>query len=110
MVNSQNNCIPDELIDKRIEALINQFFKILPLRESEESSLPAYMRSLQRELIGLQGLAIRLQTDVQYITVLSILQYLISHDCTVHTVKTEVFKAISLLKQMGKQNERRRRG
>lgn len=40
------------MLNNYFRALVNLFFKILPIKESGESSLEVYMRSLQAELLG----------------------------------------------------------
>lgn len=97
--------IPTEMVENYLEWLVNQFFKILPLKEDGEPSLTEFMRSLQVELLGHKSLMLYLQYDSMYMTLLSILQYLIDNnsdelDNTV--VKREVFKAISICKKLRK--------
>lgn len=92
--------IPDKMLDNYLDALINQFFKILPIRESGEPSLKEYMRSLQVEMLGCKSLIEQLHNDHMYLTLLSILQYLIDNDCEIPVVKREVFKAISICKKL----------
>ena len=94
--------VSDQMVAKRVNALVNQFYKILPLKEEGESSLAKYMLSLQREMVGMKTLMVALDDDPQYLTLLSILQYLIDHDCDVATVKMEVFKAINVIKRLQK--------
>ena len=43
------------VLNNYFRTLINLFFKILPIKESGESSLDTYMRSLQAELLGCKG-------------------------------------------------------
>lgn len=77
--------------------LVNRFFKILPMREKNEESLIVYMQSLQVELLGCKELICVIKNDSLYLTLLSILQYLIDHqECTVKEVRREVFHAISI--------------
>ena len=90
----------DEMFSKKLRGFVNQFYKILPIKESGEPSLTQYMKSLQREMLGCGALIIALDNDAQYLSLLSILQYLIDHDCDVATVKSDVFKAINILKKM----------
>lgn len=79
------------------KSLVNNFFKILPMREKNEESLKTYMRSLQIELLGLSSLILTIKEDTSYIRLLSILQYLIDNpECDTPIVKREVFKAINL--------------
>lgn len=75
------------------------------MRENGESSLPTYMRSLQVELMGCGELIEAVRVDPSYLTLLSILQYLIDHPASeVADVKREVFRAINIchkLKSLG---------
>ena len=92
--------ISDAMFAKKMKGLINQFYKILPIKESGESTLVQYMKSLQREMLGCKSLIEALDNDAQYLSLLAILQYMIEHECDVGTVKSEVFKAIGILKRM----------
>ena len=92
--------ISDQMYANKLGGLINQFYKILPIKESGEPSLKQYMNSLQREMLGLKGLMGALQEDAQYLSLLSILEYLIENECDVATVKSDVFRAISIIKRM----------
>ena len=96
--------VSDKLISNFFDTLVNCFFKILPIRESEEESLPVYMRSLQSELVGCGEFIEHLNNDARFLRLISTLQYLIDHpDCDVHTVKREVFKSIRICEQMSRQ-------
>lgn len=84
--------------------LINLFFKILPLKESKERSLETYMRSLQSELLGCKALVTAIHEDALFLSLISILQYLIDHpESEVAFVRREVFRAISICNKL---NER----
>lgn len=90
-----------ELLCNYFKNLVNQFFKILPIRESGESSLTTYMESLRAELLGCQELIGELRNDASYLTLLAILQHLIDNpECSVREVKREVFKAISVCNKL----------
>ncbi len=93
--------VSPELLCNYFKNLVNQFFKILPIRESGESSLITYMQSLRAELLGCQELIGELRNDASYLTLLAILQYLIDNpECSVREVKREVFKAISICNKL----------
>ena len=92
--------VDKEMLRRRLSTLVNQFYKILPIKESGEPTLQKYMLSLQREMLGCQYLIIALQYDERYLTLMSILQYLIEVDCDVDVVRSEVFKCISILKKL----------
>lgn len=97
------NGIPmnEEVLSNYLRNLVNQFFKILPIRENEEMSLVSYMESLQIELMGCSELVCAIQNDSLFLSLLSILQFLICHpDSAVHVYKREVFKAISICNKL----------
>lgn len=100
MITTSGYNVPAEMIDNYLNGLVNQFFKILPIKESGEPSLNEFMRSLQVELLGFKGLMAEIGNDSMYLTLLSILQYLIENDCEIPVVKREVFKAISICKKL----------
>jgi hypothetical protein len=82
-------------------ALINLFFKILPIWESGESSIETYMRSLQAELLGCKELIEAIHDDPLFLSLISILQYLIDNpSLEVSIVKREVFRAISICNKL----------
>lgn len=93
--------IEAEVLHNYFRNLVNHFFKILPIREQNEESLTTYMQSLQAELLGCKGLVSAIQNDASYLTLLSILQYLIDNpECTVREVRREVFRAISICNKL----------
>ena len=93
--------IDSEILHNYFRNLVNHFFKILPIREQKEESLTTYMQSLQAELLGCRELVSAIHNDAAYLTLLSILQYLIDNpECTVREVKREVFRAISICNKL----------
>lgn len=100
MITTNGYDVPAEMVDNYLNGLVNQFFKILPIKESDEPSLNEFMKSLQVELLGFKGLMAEVGNDSMYLTLLSILQYLIENDCDTPVVKREVFKAISVCKKL----------
>lgn len=102
MMTSKNIELPDKVVQKYLKALIGQFYKILPIKESGEPSLDKYMESLQREMIGCQSLILALNNDELFLSLLAVLQYMIKNDCDINTIKCEVFKAINICKKLQK--------
>lgn len=93
--------IDAQLLHNYFRNLVNHFFKILPIREKETESLPVYMRSLQAELLGCKELISAVQYDSCYLTLITILQYLIDNpSCPISDVKREVFRAISICNKL----------
>lgn len=89
------------VLNNYFRSLINLFFKILPLWEGGESSLTVYMQSLQAELLGCNELVEAIHNDSLFLSLISILQYLIdTPDCEVPIVKREVFRAISICNKL----------
>ena len=89
------------VLNNYLRTLVNLFFKILPIRESGESSLDTYMRSLQSVLLGCKELIVAIHEDPMFLSLISILQYLIDNPtCNVPTVKREVFRAISICNKL----------
>lgn len=89
------------VLENYFRSLINLFFKILPLKESKERSLETYMRSLQAELLGCSALVVAIHQDSLFLSLASILQYLIDHPgCDVAFVRREVFRAISICNKL----------
>ena len=83
-----------------IDSFVARFYKILPLKEEGEKSLPYYIESFQREMVGCAELFPEVAQDSIFITLLSVLEYLKNNDCDVAVVKQEVFRSIQLVKRM----------
>ncbi len=93
--------VDSELLVNYFNSLVNRFFKILPIREQNEESLDTYLKSFQLELLGCQNLISEIKNDATFMTLLSILQYLIDNpDCSVKSVRREVFSAISICNKL----------
>ena len=89
------------LLHNYFKQLVNHFFKILPMRENEDASLPTYIRSLQIELLGCEGFVPEMGTNPMFMTLLSVLQYMTDHpECSVREVRREVFRAISICNKL----------
>lgn len=99
MMTSYGTDISREMTGSRMNTLINQFYKILPLKESETETLSSYIDSLLREMLGMKELMAELREDGLYLSLCSILQYHLDHpDRSVKDVKSDVFKAIHVIK------------
>lgn len=105
----QYDCeISRHMASKYLEALVNRFYKILPIKESGESTLNQYIESLLREMMGARELITFIHEDDRFLTLLAILQYFIDNDVSIAVVRSDVFRAIGILKKLQKkyfQNE-----
>lgn len=102
MMTTHNIEISNQLVNNQIGDLVNRFYKILPIKESGEATLHQYLLSLQREMLGCHNLVSAFQHDDRYLSLLSILQYFIDYEPDVQIVKSDVFKAINILKKLQK--------
>lgn len=102
MVDTRTNTpISNELVHSYFKSLVNSYFKVLPMFENGESSLPTYLDSLQSELLGCKSFIPELAEEPQFLTLLAILQFMIDNpDEPVKKVRREVFKAISICNRL----------
>ena len=101
LITTNGNKINPEILANYMHSLVNMFFKILPLKEDGESSLGTYIKSLQIELIGCSDLIVAIHNDSSFLTLISILQYMLDHpEISVSECKREVFKAISICNKL----------
>jgi flagellin-specific chaperone FliS len=71
------------------------------MKEKNFDTLQVYLESLQVELIGSQNLIKVLRNDVDFISLLSILEYFINNkDISNVIYKREVFKCINIIKKL----------
>lgn len=96
-----NTEINNELVHSYFKSLVNSFFKVLPMFENGESSLPTYLDSLQSELLGCGSFIPELEREPQFLSLIAILQYIMDNpEEPVKKVRREVFKAISICNQL----------
>ena len=101
MTDRMTACGCDEaLVRNWLASLVSRVYKILPIRENNEQTLGQYMKSLQREMLGTKALIQALDSDGRYMSVISIIQYMIDYPCDIAVTRSEVFKAIDILKKL----------
>ena len=89
------------MVSARCSDLIGQYFKILPLREANSTTIVRYMEGLLREVNGLGQLIAEFKNDGQIVSLMDILEYHIDHpDADLETVRSDVFKAIDIIKRL----------
>lgn len=93
------------MISNYFYALVNRFYKILPMKESGEPTLTKYISSLKREMIGCRDLIQAIQNDGRFLALIATLEYLEAHhgDEDNSVVKSEVFRCIGIIKQLRRQ-------
>ena len=93
-----NTELPGEMLAGALKDLINKIYKILPLKETEEASIAVYIPALIREVMGMNELIEALHEDGRFISLVSILENLSSDEVDVATTKSDVFKAINIVR------------
>lgn len=89
--------VDEVIVYNYFDALVSRFFKILPMRENGEKSLPIYIESLRDELIGCSGVINALNFDPSFLTLICILQFMIeTPDARLSVIRREIFRAISI--------------
>lgn len=95
--------INSKFISNYFEMLVDAFFKILPMKEDGEKTLPAYLRGLQVHMLGCKRLVNSIDRNSRYVVLLSILQYFLDNpDCEVDEVRSQVFAAIQICKRLAR--------
>ena len=94
--------VNSRLFENYFKTLVNQVYKILPMREAEMDSLQKYIWRLTAEIVGGAGLYPNLREDSYYASLLNILQYLSDHysECTVEQTKQLVFEGIHICEKL----------
>lgn len=91
-----------DVLLRYMAGLVHRFYKILPLREENEPTLDQYIEGLLRELLGCKALIEFLKDDDRYMSLISMLQYMLVNKPDVATTKSDVFRAINILRQLQK--------
>lgn len=108
MITSSGEEINEELLGSYFRTLVNRFFKILPIREDGDQTLPTYLKTLQVELFGLRSLIPDVGNDPMFLTLLSVLQYFRdTPDAPVEDVRREVFRTINICKKIARRADER---
>lgn len=94
--------VSDRLVSNYFSTLVNQVYKILPMREAEQESLPKYIWRLEAELIGNQLLLPSVREDSYFASLLGILHFLgeCGLVCQPAKVKQLVFEAIGICEKL----------
>lgn len=100
MINRLGTEVSPRLTGNYFHWLVNQFYKILPIRENNSPTLTKYISSLQRELIGCKLFLPALCDDEYYLSLLSMLEHM-NFDCSdIAVLRSDVFKSISIIKKL----------
>ncbi len=94
--------IPNENLSQYFKYLVGKTFKILPLYEEDSSTLPSYLKSYQRELIGDSHLFKELRSEPKFVTLLATIEYLANAEYDHDVCKSEVLKCTNIINDINK--------
>lgn len=99
MIESNYGGLPKEVIEEYKDRLVGRIYKILPMKEEGVETWDVYIESLLFELVGYKDLIVGLNSNSDFISLLSVLESLIGED-DLAVIRKEVFKALGLVKKI----------
>lgn len=86
-----------------LKGLIGAIYKILPLKEENNSYLDDYLDSLTIQLTGALETYPELSSNTKYISIINSIQYFRKNEFNVKQCRREVFKCIENVKKIQKE-------
>lgn len=83
--------------------MINSIYKVLVLKDTDDSNLQIYLDSLCIQLLGGLETFSELKSNQKYISVVNIIQYLRTNEFDKKTCKREILKSTNILDKLSKQ-------
>lgn len=99
MIETKYKPVPEKLCSNYFNILINKFYKILPLKEENSSTVDQYITSLLAEMTGGREVIKAIQHDGLYLMLVNTLEYLRYCD-DLKVCKREVFKCIKTIESL----------
>ncbi|MDF2884224.1 MAG: hypothetical protein K0R54_4791 [Clostridiaceae bacterium] len=93
----------DKTISLFLSNMINSTYKVLVMKDVEDSNLQIYLDSLCIQLLGGLETFSELKSNQKYISVVNIIQYLRINDFDKKTCKREILKSTNILDKLSKQ-------
>ena len=93
----------DKTISLFLLNMISQTYKVLALKDVEDSNLQIYLDSLCIQLLGGLETFSELKSCQKYISIINIIQYLRINDFDKQTCKREILKSTNILDKLSKQ-------
>lgn len=100
MIEVKYNLLPRKSMENYFEFLVGKVYKILPLKEENCITLNTYLSDLKDELLGNSELLLFLTEEPQFISLLNIIQFLISNEYDQKKCKRKVFAAIRIIESI----------
>jgi hypothetical protein len=99
-LNTKYGAFNKSVAEKGFQQYVGKFFKILPMFEEQCPTLPQYIQSLNREMVGLSKLVLEVENQEEFLTLVATLENLTNKNISVEEVKSDVFKSISIIKKL----------
>lgn len=93
------NSTIDISIEEYLDKLVNKIFKLLPLKEENNSTLDKYHYSLMLELIGFCNIFTEFQERIEIVSLLASLESLLLIS-SIEDYKRKVFECINIAKKI----------
>jgi hypothetical protein len=91
------------MIHNFLDGLIGSIYKILPLKEENNSYLDDYLDSLAIQLTGALETYPELSTNTKYISIVNSIQFFRKNEFSLKQCRREVFKCIESVKKIQKE-------
>lgn len=98
-MNTKYGQLPDETLVAYVNGMISKVWKMLPMREKGTTTLPTYIESFSREIIGQKELVDYLKHNEEFLTILGTVETLISQE-DFPTFRSDIFKIINLIERL----------
>ena len=82
--------------------MIGAVFKVLPLNDSKNETLPDYLDSLYIQLIGGRDSHNELKESVEFASIINVIQYFKTNEYSPKTCKREILKCVNVLEKLSK--------
>jgi hypothetical protein len=91
--------LPDELLVTYVDGMVAMVYKMMPMKENRVTTLPSYIESTLRELIGNKDLVFALKDRKEFLSILGTMESLLIQD-DFYKFRSDVFKIINIIKRL----------
>lgn len=91
--------LPDEMLLAYVNGMISKSYKMLPMKQDGVESLPKYIDSTLRELIGQHELVFELKDSSEFLSIIGVMESLLNQD-DFSKFRSDIFKIINLIERL----------
>ena len=92
----------DESTNLFLENLIGALYKVLAMKDVNDTTLPKYLDSLYIQLVGGSENFTVLKSNQRYVSIINVVQYFRTNEFDKDTCKREVLKCTNILSKLSK--------